>query len=264
MRAAFSLVELSIVLVILGLLTGGILGGQSLIRAAELRSVATEYSRYVTAVQTFRDKYFAVPGDMPNATQFWGDDNAACPDGATPNGSPGTCNGNGDGFIGTPTANGVTGEMYQNWKQMALAGLIEGTYTGIADTVGVCSTGKGVLIGTNAPRSRLSNAGWSLEYFGHPGDASTYTLAASNLFFMGGQVSGCPPINDVFKPEELWNIDTKLDDGKPGRGKIMARSQSAWGAATSCTLSASSTDYNADYRLSNSAIACSMLAPRAI
>ncbi|PZP83692.1 MAG: type II secretion system protein, partial [Azospirillum brasilense] len=55
----FSLVELSIVLVILGLLTGGILGGQSLIRAAELRTISTDANRYITAAQTFRDKYFA-------------------------------------------------------------------------------------------------------------------------------------------------------------------------------------------------------------
>ena len=66
----FSLVELSIVLVILGLLIGGILTGQSLIRAAELRSVTTQYQGYVTAVNTFRDKYFALPGDMPNAIDF--------------------------------------------------------------------------------------------------------------------------------------------------------------------------------------------------
>ena len=71
-RSAFSLVELSIVLVILGLLTGGILSGQSLIRAAELRSVTTEYSRYTAATYSFRDKYFALPGDMSNAESFWG------------------------------------------------------------------------------------------------------------------------------------------------------------------------------------------------
>src|SRR5438552_4058186 len=71
-RQAFSLVELSIVLVILGLLVGGILSGQSLIRAAELRSVTTEFSRYLAAVQSFKDKYFALPGDMANATAFWG------------------------------------------------------------------------------------------------------------------------------------------------------------------------------------------------
>ncbi len=251
-------------LVILGLLVGGVLSGQSLIRAAELRAVSTEYSRYVTAVQTFRDKYFAIPGDMPNATAFWGDDNAACADAAVANGSPGTCNGNGDGQIGTPSGGGITGEMYQNWKQLALARLIEGNYTGLSGAVSTCSSGKGVVVGVNAPRSRVPNGGWSLEFFGHPGDSFTYTLADSNLFFMGGQSSGCPPIDDIFKPEELWNIDTKLDDGKPGRGKIMARSESAWGSATSCSTSASQTDYNGDYRLSNNSVACVILAPRAI
>lgn len=68
----FSLVELSIVLVILGLLTGGILAGQSLIRAAELRSYITDVQRYPAAVNAFKDKYFAYPGDMANATKFWG------------------------------------------------------------------------------------------------------------------------------------------------------------------------------------------------
>ena len=68
----FSLVELSIVLVILGLLTGGILAGQNLIRASELRSVSTQINQLNTAFMTFRDTYFALPGDMRNAQDFWG------------------------------------------------------------------------------------------------------------------------------------------------------------------------------------------------
>lgn len=71
-RSGFSLVELSIVLVILGLLTGGVLGGRALIRAAELRAITQEKEAFVTAVNTFRAKYNALPGDMRNATQFWG------------------------------------------------------------------------------------------------------------------------------------------------------------------------------------------------
>mgnify|MGYP001100732306 CR=1 FL=1 len=69
-RIGFSLVELSIVLVILGLLVGGILGGKSLIKAAELRSISTEQAQWNTAIKAFRDKYFMLPGDMNNATSF--------------------------------------------------------------------------------------------------------------------------------------------------------------------------------------------------
>ena len=54
-RHAFTLVELSIVLVILGLLVGGVLSGQSLIHSAQLRVVTTELDNYKTAMNSFRD-----------------------------------------------------------------------------------------------------------------------------------------------------------------------------------------------------------------
>ena len=116
---AFSLVELSIVLVILGLLVGGVLSGQSLIRAAELRSVTRDITRYTTATYTFRDKYFSIPGDMTSATSFWGTDNVSCPNGG---GSTGTCNGNGDGAIGDPAGVGNICENQEFWRQLGLAG----------------------------------------------------------------------------------------------------------------------------------------------
>jgi prepilin-type N-terminal cleavage/methylation domain-containing protein len=216
-KHAFSLVELSIVLVILGLLIGGILSGQSLIRAAELRSVGTDYSRYYTATQTFRDKYFALPGDMNNATAFWGDDNANCPDGAVANGTPGTCNGNGNGILDWPAAGAnLTGENYQYWKQLALAGLIEGNYTGLSTNCYYCTS-----LGNNVPRSKLSNSGWTAFYgasttstggqfiVGNYGNIS-YTFGAQQNYTSGVTLT----------PSEAWNIDTKLDDGLAGQGKI--------------------------------------------
>ena len=97
--SGFSLVELSIVLVILGLLVGGVLTGQSLIRAAELRSVTTEYGKYSTAIRAFKDKYFALPGDMTNAIAFWGPA-PDCADTATTAGTgTQTCNGDGNNNI---------------------------------------------------------------------------------------------------------------------------------------------------------------------
>ena len=84
---------------ILGLLVGGVLAGKSLIRAAELRSIITDYNKYQSAVLAFRDKYFALPGDMTNATLFWGKNNAACPGATGTAATPGTCNGDGSGQI---------------------------------------------------------------------------------------------------------------------------------------------------------------------
>jgi prepilin-type N-terminal cleavage/methylation domain-containing protein len=152
MRHAFSLVELSIVLVILGLLTGGILGGQSLIRAAELRAVSTEFQRYVTASHTFRDKYFGLPGDITNATLIWGAAHgtpATCR--TTASTGAATCDGNGDGNINTIDSGTTYSERHRYWQQLSAAGLIEGSYTGVGGSVGVAQ----VVPGTNAPRSIL-------------------------------------------------------------------------------------------------------------
>ena len=84
------------------------------------------------------------------------------------------------------------------------------------------------------------------------------------MFFFGGAVTGCVPIGGVLKPEELWNIDTKMDDGKPAQGKIWARSTGVWSAADACTTSASITDYAGNYRLSNAAPSCSIMTVNAL
>jgi prepilin-type N-terminal cleavage/methylation domain-containing protein len=98
-QQGFTLVELAIVLVILGLLVGGVITGQNLIRAAELRSVTVEFAQYQSAVLQFRDRYRALPGDMNNATLFWGAAATCPPTSAAPLTTQATCNGNGNGQI---------------------------------------------------------------------------------------------------------------------------------------------------------------------
>jgi prepilin-type N-terminal cleavage/methylation domain-containing protein len=223
---AFSLVELSIVLVILGLLTGGILAGQSLIRAAELRSVSTSIVRFSTAILTFQDKYLALPGDIANATAFWGKDDAAC---ATQSGTtmtPGTCNGNGNGIVGFQINNNTATEnyeMFRAWQHLANAGLVEGNYTGIAGSINV----RDADVGRNVPNTRITNVGIMYGYI----TLSTGLFAditGKNIFMIGGEdnsstspAGGAGPTWLPFlTPAEAYNVDMKLDDGKPGSGSI--------------------------------------------
>src|SRR5579883_2923623 len=66
-EGGFTLIELSIVLVIIGLIVGGVLVGQDLIRAAQVRATISQIEKYNTAVNTFYGKYNALPGDIPAA-----------------------------------------------------------------------------------------------------------------------------------------------------------------------------------------------------
>lgn len=244
--SAFSLVELSIVLVILGLLTGGILAGQNLIRASELRSVTTEFNAYQTAVHTFRDKYFALPGDFRDATKFWGA--ATCP-GTAGTGTQ-TCDGNGDGVIDVPGAATQYGERFTFWQHLANAGLIEGSYTGMAGT----GHPQNADIGENVPRADLSNAGWATQHNAQGNVCNAgqrYTgagISALHNRLRIGFENGVFLSGPTFTPEEGWNIDTKIDDGKPGQGKLIGY------CATECSDVIDTGD--AEYALQTTARSC--------
>lgn len=237
-KNAFSLVELSIVLVILGLLVGGILGGKSLIRAAELRSASNEFSRYVTASYTFRDKYFGFPGDISNATSVWGDQatgTQSCASAATADGSPGTCNGNADGYIG------IGNEMHRAWQQLAFAGLIEGSYTGQNGGGTGCGSSCDSVAGTNVPMSRIANGGYDYTLIGQDpvSDAarffSTVLTGMRNTLTLGAKSTNFFHLNGLLTPEEAWNIDTKIDDGQPQYGRLWVQRN------TNCTTTNSPT-----------------------
>ncbi len=248
--AAFSLVELSIVLVILGLLVGGVLSGQSLIRAAELRSVTTDYQKYATAISTFRDKYFALPGDMPNATSFWST----------------LGQGDGNGQVNQTAAAG-TNEISLFWAHLAAAQLVEGSYTAIAGTT--------LTVGTNNPKAKMSNAAWNVIGLGSvvPAGTASYTNATApaastfytgnygNAFLFGGGTNAQLPTG-VMKSEGAWNIDTKMDDGLPDSGTVFTLESQGNASGPGCGNLSTSTSAMAasNYDLSNaSSTACSLV-----
>lgn len=247
----FSLVELSIVLVILGLLTGGILAGQSLIRAAEWRASIAQSRSYMTAIYTFRDKYMGVPGDISNATKFWGSDTGtACSNSPVAGDRVAktlTCDGNGNGAIGDGSYNY---EAFRLWQQLANAGLIEGSYTGVT---GPNSTVDPVA-GQNVPMGKIAKSSFSFRYLSAD-NADLFAGTYGNLMTFG-QATDYWSLGALFKPEEVWNLDTKLDDGKPAIGKVRSRHSYAGVVSTCLTSTSAST---AEYSLNVSDPVCAIV-----
>ncbi|KQQ40309.1 N-methylation domain-containing protein [Duganella sp. Leaf126] len=108
-QTGFTLVEIAIVLVIIGLLLGGVLKGQSLIDSARVKNIIQQSTSLTSAVNAYQDKFRALPGDDVQGTTH----------------APGaTGNGNGDGQIT---------EYLLAPQHLALAGFITGSFNGTTD-----------------------------------------------------------------------------------------------------------------------------------
>lgn len=251
--AGFSLVELSIVLVILGLLTGSILAGQSLIRAAELRSVSTQIATYRSAAYAFRDKYMEIPGDMSNATRFWGTAaTGTCPS-AAGTGTQ-TCNGDGNGALSAAANIGDFSEQFMFWQHLANAGLVSGSYSGRTGPLSEHDIHQGV----NVPDARLGNGAVFLIRYLSPASTTTYSRYPGeygNLLYLGvDTTSNYDGDNATLTAEEMWNIDTKLDDGRPAYGKLVSyiRSYRSHCATTDVPSTA-------EYQLTSTSKGCTLI-----
>ncbi|MBY0355225.1 MAG: prepilin-type N-terminal cleavage/methylation domain-containing protein [Rickettsiales bacterium] len=253
----FSLLELSIVLVIIGLLASGVMVGQSLVKAAEIRSVMADMDKLQTAIYTFREKYMAIPGDMRNATAFWGfaagttGNDAACQNTYSTNAR--TCNGNGDGRIEHNAVN--WGERFRALQHLANAGLLEGSYTGRdgSATPGDPLDANFTIADVNVPSCK--KAGCLLRLENKPttvGDVNWYDSPSFN-YIIAGTASA---VANTFKPEEAWKIDTKLDDGKPGTGIVFVNKPGGTWAPLCATTDVSAT---AAYNLTHTSEACEVI-----
>lgn len=237
------MVELAIVLVIIGLIIGGVLVGQTLINAAELRAQISQIESYRAATHTFRLKYRAMPGDMANATAFWGAldaDNTACK--LLPADGTATCNGNGNKIV----LGGSDNERFRFWQHLGNANLIGGQYTGVTGSGGTDHH----IAGENCPDAKISGAGVSINYIAPNtvmGTASIWPYFPSGNYLKVGRQSTASDLDfSAFGVREALSVDQKLDDGLPAKGKV-------WSAGwQNCTTAASRNDaatatYNISY-----------------
>lgn len=236
-KKAFTLVELAIVLVIIGLLVGGVLTGQSLIRSAELNSIVSQEEKYTAAIHSFKDKYFGLPGDITNAYAYWG---APC---GTDSDTPSTgCNGNGNGAIEFDSG----GEMVKAWEHLARAGLVEGMYDG----TGTVGSGGVMLTASNIPMAKFKGGYWNLgnktcDDCGYD-PSSSWNANQLMLTIANINASGDPswlyPDGFPITNAEAMSIDQKIDDGHSFTGMMRSSNANA-NCGDSSYLGAAAGDY---------------------
>lgn len=208
-EAGFTLVELAIVMIIIGLLIGGILKGQELVANAQTTATVAQIKGLNGAVATFRDKYSQYPGDMRNPEQRLRNCDAAPCNSVTGNDT-------GDGRINTPSL-GVAPTNSQEGAvamvHLAAADLISGVV--IDDDV--------VAFGVMLPEAKVGGGFW----LGHTRDGSAEGVTAGTDGMRAGHylVFSGDPGENADAPSDLTasqagQIDRKLDDGDASTGSV--------------------------------------------
>ena len=206
----FTLIELSIVIVLIGLIVAGVVGGQSLVQQAKLRGLIADINKYEVAINAFKLEYGAAPGDFRRASDF----------------GLGT-SGNGDRQLTDSTA---LPEALWFVVHLNRAGLIEGSYS----HPGVLNAHQ---IGYNKPRVNYrDNVSFYIHYTGFGATVNVPTANHSwtpNGLYHDwyGNAMEVGSSNNSTGTGKIWNgflsvkdaqsIDSKIDDGEPGIGKLV-------------------------------------------
>jgi prepilin-type N-terminal cleavage/methylation domain-containing protein len=235
----FTLVELSIVIIIIGFLIAGISAGTSLIQQSKLTAVINEVTSYKAASNSFYIAYGYVPGDFPNTYAVWGSlPGTTCTD-VDVNVDWHGCNGNGNGYTDIWMSEGILA-----WEQLGLAGFIPGHYTTFEYQTS--NAAGATVIGVNVPASRFPNAGYHIL-----GNADVSYLE------IGGVITDDRPAANIMTSVDAASIDQKMDDGRPNSGSTLGNTYgyppgSSWGGGWSdyCT------DGGSNYLLSTPGLVC--------
>lgn len=207
--SGFTLVELAVVMIIIGLLLAGVLKGQAMVRNAEIKKLVATVDMLRTGARTFQDKYGSLPGDLVNAqTRIPGcAAMAEC-----------LSVGDGNGIIGTPRVDdwsmddqsAIDTEATQFWVHMAMADLIHDVAPANGPVWGgfypSSPMGGGFhVIHAEEPAPNRANGHYFVLRF--PPTGSAHVLAAGNA---------------VLTPAVAARLESEYDDNSPNSGAIIA------------------------------------------
>jgi prepilin-type N-terminal cleavage/methylation domain-containing protein len=230
-RGGFTLIELSIVLVIIGFIVGGVLVGQTLIEAAAVRAQITQIEKFNTATNTFYGKYGYLPGDIPAgpAAQFGF---AARGQYAGQGDGNGVIEGNCYG--GIPNNTGTTqsaGETAMFWVDLSAANLIEGQFNTATSNASNCSANiSGAALNAWFPQAKIGQGSYVLVMGGTGGNVGymNFSAAGPNFFevegvtLLGNGFNGTVNPTSQMTVQQAYSIDNKIDDGLPTSGNVLA------------------------------------------
>ena len=203
----FTLIEIAIVLVIIGLLLGGVLKGQELINSAKVKNLATDFRNIPVFIYGYQDKFKALPGDDALANVHVG--------------APATDIGNGNGVIdGLWKPALATDESAIFWEHVRLAGLAPGS-----TTVSIAAGN------TYLPRNAVG------------GQIGITSAANSPIATLKGSYIVC---SDGISGKFARQLDTTLDDGDTTKGSVQvitAGSTAIGGTAIALTTANDDTPY---------------------
>ena len=188
-QSGFTLVEIAIVLVIIGLLLGGVLKGQELINSAKVKNFATDFRNIPLFIYGYQDKFRALPGDDANAVAHVGAGATQVP----------TTSGNGtlDGNWWDGAAALATSETVAFWEHIRRANLAAGP----------------TAIATDADLPKNAEGGWLGVEAGSTDPTKQYITGLSGTYIVCSK-----GILGKFAKQ----LDTTMDDGNPYTGSVRA------------------------------------------
>lgn len=204
----FTLVEISIVMIIIGLLIGGTFGGMRLIENMQVNRTVQDLKAIESAALTFKDTYGRLPGDMPNTAA------------RLPNCSVAPCatGGNGNRIVGTSNlANGAITDSTENftfWSHLQAADLAS---LGVKNTIDMAG-------GEGQPGSSVGGLYRLTDWTGNLG-ACPVVMQRSALAITSEPSALFNSTQSSVSCTHLSSIDTKIDDGIADNGHFAA----GWG-----------------------------------
>jgi len=206
-KTAFSLVELSIVLVIIGALISTVVVGGKLLDNSKINNLIAKFNEIQTATKVFKEKYKALPGDFSDAQSFF--TSSSCPDNSF---SSVSCDGDGDHYL-------EDGENTYAFKHLALAKLIHdkfspNTYNPPYDNS---------IADANSDSFNLDGIKGHIAFWEHGTTDLEYRLYFGKVRTTVDANQG-KPFESVFTGATAYSLDIKIDDGAFATGEFITTS----------------------------------------